>query len=110
MKKIVAHKNEGEVQQLTAGTFRCIRCYDEHMMAVEVYFEKDGLGAPHTHPHSQISYVLSGTFVYTIEDTPYTISTGDSIVVPPNAVHSCLCLDAGTLLDVFAPMRADFLG
>ena len=34
---------------------------------------------------------------------------GDSIVVPGGSVHGCACVAAGTLLDVFAPMREDFL-
>lgn len=29
--------------------------------------------------------------------------------MPPNAVHGTVCLEAGKLVDVFAPMREDFL-
>ena len=34
---------------------------------------------------------------------------GDSFLVPPNAVHGAVALEAGVLLDVFTPMRDDFV-
>jgi quercetin dioxygenase-like cupin family protein len=34
---------------------------------------------------------------------------GDSIVVESGKVHGCACVKAGTLLDVFTPMREDFI-
>ena len=34
---------------------------------------------------------------------------GDSTVVPGGKTHGSACVKAGTLLDVFAPMRGDFV-
>ena len=34
---------------------------------------------------------------------------GDSIVVDGGKVHGCTCVKAGTLLDIFTPMREDFV-
>lgn len=63
----------------------------------------------HSHPHTQISYVLDGEFTYTIEGNTRTMKKGDSIVVDGGKVHGCTCVKAGTLLDIFTPMREDFV-
>ena len=78
-------------------------------MSVEVGFETGSIGADHTHPHTQLSYVLAGRFRYTVDGKSVEMKPGDSIVVPSGAVHGTVCLEAGMLLDVFTPAREDFL-
>jgi len=34
---------------------------------------------------------------------------GDSFIVPPNAIHGVVCVEAGRLLDTFTPARRDFI-
>ena len=94
---------------LGAGVSRKILAYDENIMSVEVSFERGAVGAMHTHPHTQISYVLEGAFEATIDGETRVIRKGDTYVTAPNAPHGVVCLEAGTLLDIFTPMRADFL-
>ena len=98
-----------ELIELGGGTSRKIRCWNEEMMLVEVIFETGAVGSDHSHPHTQISYVLSGEFTYHIEGEARTMLPGDSIVVSGGKLHGCTCVKAGTLLDVFSPMRADFV-
>ena len=100
---------EPKVIDLGGGTSRRIRAYNEEMMLVEVIFETGAVGNDHSHPHTQISYVLSGEFTYHIEGEARTMLPGDSIIVEGGRVHGCTCVKAGTLLDIFAPMRADFV-
>lgn len=63
----------------------------------------------HTHPHAQISYVLSGKFQATVGNKTVTMSRGDTYSVMENEPHGVICLSKGTLLDVFSPMREDFI-
>lgn len=102
-------ESEPQMIELGGGTRRRIRAYNEEMMLVEVIFDTGAIGSDHTHPHTQISYVLSGEFTYHIEGEARTMLPGDSIVVDGGRVHGCTCVKAGTLLDIFAPMRADFV-
>ena len=95
--------------ELGGGQRRKIRAYNEEMMLVEVGFDEGAVGADHSHPHTQISYVLEGEFTYHIEGETRVMHPGDSIVVDGGKVHGCTCVKAGTLLDVFAPMRGDFV-
>ena len=109
MKGIVTHHQDTAVIPLGGGTERRILSYDDALMAVEVSFEAGAEGAPHTHPHTQLSYVLSGVFRYSVEDESVELRPGDSIVVPSGLVHGTVCLEEGVLLDVFNPKREDFL-
>ena len=101
--------SEASFTELGGGTRRRILAHNSEMMAVEVDFDTGAAGSDHSHPPRQISYVLSGEFTYHIGDEAHTMKPGDSIVVPGGSVHGCACTSAGTLLDVFAPMREDFL-
>lgn len=101
--------NDIESKNLGGGVSRKVLAYSEELMSVEVRFEKGAIGAMHTHPHTQISYVLEGKFEATIDGETRLISKGDTYVTAPNAPHGVTCLEAGALLDIFTPMRKDFV-
>ena len=109
MKGIVRHHSETEAIPLGGGTERRILAYDDSLMGVEVSFETGAEGAPHSHPHTQMSYVLSGSFRYSVEGESAVLKPGDSVVVPAGLTHGTVCLAKGVLLDVFTPKRDDFL-
>ena len=91
------------------GARRKVLATSKNLMLAQIEHETGVRGAMHSHPHEQITYVLSGAFVYTLNGETYTLSVGDSIYVPPNAEHGTLSLEGGVLLDVFTPQRDDFL-
>lgn len=109
MKGKAAIHDEQKLIDLGGGVTRRILSYDENLMSVEVAFETGAVGAEHTHPHTQCSYVLSGKFSYSVEGEAVELSPGDSIVVPSGLPHGTVCLEKGVLLDIFTPMRKDFL-
>jgi len=78
-------------------------------MMLRVEFEAGAVGYVHSHPHSQASYVESGEFDVFIDDVEKRLGPGDSFFVRPNLEHGAVCHKAGVLLDVFSPVREDFL-
>ena len=101
--------NDVKLTDLGGGVSRKILSYNEELMSVEVRFEKGAVGSMHTHPHVQISYVLAGKFEATIGDEKKIIGVGDTYITEPDVPHGVVCLEAGALLDIFTPMRADFI-
>lgn len=91
------------------GVRRKILTYDANLMMVVVAFEQGGVGAMHQHPHTQMSYVQSGSFAITIAGVEQVLTAGDAYYIPPNALHGAVCREAGILVDVFTPMREDFV-
>lgn len=88
---------------------RKIMAYDESLMLVKAAFKTGGIGSIHHHYHSQITHVESGVFNVTIGDDTQLLKAGDSFYIPPNVPHGAICLEAGLLIDVFSPMREDFV-
>ena len=96
-------------EDLGEGVSRKIMSYSEDLMVVKVRFEKGSMGATHQHPHTQVSYVESGVFEYTIGENTVVMEQGDSCIIPSNIIHGCQCIAAGVLIDSFNPMRKDFV-
>lgn len=57
-----------EGEQASEGVVRKVLAYCDGMMCVENQFEKGAVGNLHSHPHTQITYVASGKFEFTIGD------------------------------------------
>ena len=91
------------------GITRQVMAYDGQLMMVKVVFETGAIGTVHEHYHTQATYVASGKFELTIGDEKKILVAGDGYYVAPDVPHGCVCLEAGTLIDTFSPMRADFL-
>jgi len=106
--KLFAQPEDGKVTQLDGSSRRVILDLPE-LMLVEFTFDKGGVGALHSHPHIQTSYVAKGVFEVTIDGVTQTIRKGGAYIVPPNLVHGVRAIEAGTLVDSFTPRRADFL-
>jgi quercetin dioxygenase-like cupin family protein len=102
-------ENETPWEDVGNGITRQLYGYDDKIMLVKAKFEKGGVGALHSHHHSQVTYVDSGVFEMTIGDEKKIIRKGDGYYVPPHVVHGCVCLEPGMLIDVFSPHREDFL-
>ena len=114
MKEIKASKefifgNEVEGEQIDPLLKRQVMGYDDKIMLVKVDFKKGGVGQLHEHHHSQVTYVESGKFEMTIGDEVKIIKGGDSYYIPPHVMHGCVCVEDGVLIDVFSPVREDFL-
>ena len=99
-----------QAKDLGGGVTRKVLSYSENLMAVELHFDKGAVGAPHSHPHEQIGYIVSGRLVYREEgQDDKELSTGDTYYVRPDAVHGIEVLEDTVLLDIFTPMRKDFV-
>jgi len=106
--KLFAQASDGKVTQLDGSARRVILDLPE-LMLVEFTFEKGGIGALHSHPHLQTSYVAAGVFEVTIDGVTETIGAGGAYIVPSGLVHGVKALEAGKLIDSFTPRRDDFL-
>ena len=99
-----------QVEDLGGGVTRRVLAHGGGLMQVEVSFEEGAVGALHSHPHEQLTYVLSGEFEFTIGDVTRVVRAGDTLYKKSGVMHGCRCLRPGILLDTFTPQRDDFLG
>lgn len=100
---------ETNLEVVDTGVKRKILGYNGNLMMVKIYFDLGAIGAKHSHSHSQTSYIEKGKFEVTIDYETNTLTGGDAFYVPPDIVHGVKALEPGVLIDVFNPIREDFL-
>ena len=105
----IVYNHDILLEEAGSGVQRKILSYTPQIMIVEVHFQEGGIGTLHTHPHEQMTYIRSGRFRFTIDGKTVEVSEGDTISFPSAIPHGTLCLEAGILLDIFHPMREDFI-
>lgn len=94
---------------LGGGNRRAVLTERPELMMVAFSFPEGGVGALHSHPHVQASFVAEGKFEVTIDGETSVIGQGGSFIVPPGALHGVKALERGMLVDAFTPRRDDFL-
>jgi len=91
------------------GVTRKILAYGDEAMCVAHHFEKDAVGALHSHPHTQITYIAEGVFEFEIDGVKKIVQKGDTLLKQNSVIHGAVCLEKGILIDFFTPMREDFV-
>jgi quercetin dioxygenase-like cupin family protein len=109
MTTVFAQPHQGKVVDVPGGSTRRVILETPELMLVEFTFVAGGVGALHSHPHVQTSYIAEGTFEVTIDGVTETLAQGGAYIVPSGLVHGVKALTAGRLIDTFTPRRDDFL-
>lgn len=104
-----AHDADVEWEDLGDGITRKILTFEGRVMMAKIAFKAGAVGAAHSHPHIQCSYVESGEFWLTIDGCREKLVSGDSFLVAADLMHGAVAITDGVLIDVFTPMRKDFL-
>ena len=106
---MIVRSEDAPTVRAGAGVTRQVLGHDPELMMVRVTFEQGAVGSVHAHPHRQVTFVESGQFDFAVDGVTTRLSAGDSVFVPPDVPHGTVAVEAGSLIDVFAPARADFL-
>ena len=104
----VTHSDDSTMTTPEPGLHRQVMSYSPGMMLIRHKLEPGWVGAAHSHPHEQLVYVLSGAIDLTIAGDTHSLSAGDSILVPGDAMHQATTDRASEVLDVFTPCRLDY--
>ena len=63
----------------------------------------------HDHPHEQIGYLAAGRVLFEIGGLKKELKQGDSWIIPGGAPHKVTALEDSVAVDVFAPVREEYL-
>ncbi|HWZ11971.1 MAG TPA: cupin domain-containing protein [Acidobacteriaceae bacterium] len=78
-------------------------------MLARILLRKGCIVPLHHHENEQISYILEGALLFTLEGREITVRAGEVLVIPPNVPHSAEALEDTIDLDVFTPPRQDWI-
>ncbi len=108
-KKLFISNDDLSWEVLNDKVKRKIMSYEQSLMLVKVAFEAGGVGPLHQHDHVQITHVETGVFEVEIDGVKNVLKAGDAFHIPSNLMHGAVCIEEGVLIDVFSPMREDFI-
>ena len=63
----------------------------------------------HAHANEQISIVLSGVLLFKIEGRETIVRAGEVMQIPANVAHEVEVLEDTLAVDVFSPIRQDWI-
>lgn len=99
----------GIFRQLAEGMTATIFPGEKAMLSV-VRIEPNAMGKMHNHPEEQWGVMLEGSATRYQDDVEFEINKGNLWRTPPNAMHTMKAgSDGAVVLDVFAPVREDYL-
>jgi quercetin dioxygenase-like cupin family protein len=81
----------------------------EREMLVQVYIKRGCLVPRHSHASEQMTYVLQGALKFHVGTEEITVREGEVIHIPSGVEHQSEALDDTFELDVFSPIRAEWL-
>ena len=81
----------------------------EKAMVAQVFIAKGGVVPEHHHDSEQLTYILSVALEFEIEGRQVVVSAGEVLRIPSNVPHSAVALEDTLDLDIFSPIRTDWL-
>ncbi len=83
--------------------------HGDKTLMTEFRLKKDSLLPRHSHPHEQTGYLVSGHLRLYIGGEPHDVCPGDSWCIPGGMEHNADALEDSVAIEVFSPVREDYL-
>lgn len=109
MKAMTQREGEGSERDLLAGVQLVTRCWGEKTLMGEFHIQAASVIPGHSHPNEQIGYLISGRLDLTIDGIRHEFSPGDTWCIPGGIRHSAVAVSDVVALEVFTPVREDYL-
>ena len=81
----------------------------EKAMVAQVFLAKGAVVPEHSHESEQITYILEGALKFQIEAKEIVVRKGEVLSIPSNVPHRAVALEDTLDLDIFSPIRVDWL-
>ena len=81
----------------------------EREMIAQIYLKRGALIPRHSHESEQMTYILQGALRFLVGSEEVTVREGEVLHIPANVAHQAEALEDTFELDIFSPIRADWL-
>lgn len=79
------------------------------MHLLEFHLDKGADVPMHRHPHEQTGYLISGKMTFVIDGESFEALPGDAWNIPGETEHGVEVHEDAVVLEVFSPVREDYL-
>lgn len=83
--------------------------YGDKTLLTEFRLGKGAILPQHSHPHEQTGYLVSGRLDLTIGEVTHRVEPGGSWCIPGNMEHSAVAHEDTVAIEVFSPVRDDYI-
>jgi quercetin dioxygenase-like cupin family protein len=102
------HDRQGYQTPLPGIRMKTI-CYGARTLMTEFLLERASTLPVHSHPYEQTGYLVTGHLRLRIGGAEHDVSPGDSWCIPSGAEHGAQILEDSVAVEVFSPVREDYL-
>jgi len=79
------------------------------MTVARIILAQGAIVPRHEHPNEQVTNVLEGRLRFLIGDEEQIVSAGSTVLIPGSVPHEVEALEDSIALDVFSPVREDWV-
>lgn len=101
--------SEKEYTPMLPGIARRTLAYGESTLLAEFVMEQGAVLPLHSHPQEQTGYLVSGRMMLTIGEEENDVRPGDAWIVPGGVTHGARVIEDCVAVEVFSPVREDYL-
>ncbi len=83
--------------------------WGEREMIAQISLKKGCLVPMHSHESEQLTYVMKGALKFRINGEEITVGPNEILHIPSNVPHEATALEETFEIDVFSPIRQDWL-
>jgi len=95
--------------ELVKGVHLKTLVYGNQTLLTEVRLEKNAVIPPHSHPHEQTGYLVSGQMDFQVDEQHIIAKPGDSWNIAGNVEHAATAIEESVVVEIFSPVREDYL-
>ncbi len=103
------YKNFNDLPSIPLGEVKLTPFVGKDLMMVKAFVPKGSVVPMHHHVYEQMTYVLSGSLLVKTEEKEVRLNAGEVISFLSNVPHEVLALEDSEVIDVFNPIREDFM-
>ena len=102
-------RDTGESRQLLEGVDLTTLVHGEKTLMGQFTIAKGRAIPAHSHPHEQTGIMISGKLRFNVDGEIVDLETGDSWCILGGVRHSAEALEDSVVVEVFSPVREDYL-
>jgi len=106
---VITRPDTAGFRQLIEGVRLRTLAHGERTLLGEFHFERGAVVPVHEHPQEQTGYLVSGRLLFEVEGDQLDALPGTGWNIAGGVRHGAQALEESVVIEVFAPVREDYL-
>jgi quercetin dioxygenase-like cupin family protein len=81
----------------------------ERVTIARLFLRKGAVVPRHSHGNEQVTLLQEGRLRFLFDDAEHILAAGEAMPIPPDAPHRVEALEDSVAIDIFAPVREDWI-